>query len=115
MKINEEEGSISFNIGDKVHVLYLPVHYFVPGASQEEVAVLEHYKRQCSDLSSGKINAIILPSVFDEQGNRLFEYQQFSRGVELPNIKYVESCGDILVGYEEKPKEEVDYEQNDKS
>lgn len=115
MKIDKEEGSIEFSIGNLTHVLYLPLQYFISEEGSEDRKVLDYYVNKIEDLSYGRTLGIVLPSVFDEQGNRLFEYQQFSRGVELPNIKYMESCGDILVGYEEKPKEEVDYEQNDKS
>jgi hypothetical protein len=103
LKLIEEDGKISIPAPneDGVYVLYLPPWLMNPNAAPEVLHALEKIQQQMQDVADGKTKCICLPSVYDEQGNRLFEFVQPTINVVLPSIKHIESVGDITVGHEE--------------
>jgi len=103
LKLIEEDGKISIPTpsGDGVYVLYLPPWLMNSDASPEVLHALEKIQQQMQDIADGRSKCICLPSVYDEQGNRLFEFVQPTINIALSSIKYIESVGDITVGYEE--------------
>lgn len=55
-------------------VLYIPPQYMAEGASPENKAVFEQYKKIIRNMHQAKESGLILPLVLDENGNKLFEF-----------------------------------------
>lgn len=88
-----------------VATLHLPPQYFNPAATEEDKAVLEHFKDQMQEYENGNLKGLILPSVYDEYGNQLFKFEQPVINIVLPSINHIERAGDTLVAYN-KPQED---------
>ena len=56
-------------------VLGLPPQYLAEDASPEDKAVREYYERNLSMLHKNEQSALILPLIYDDRGNKLFEFE----------------------------------------
>jgi hypothetical protein len=60
-----------------VIVLYVPGRFLVKDATEEEKEVVDQLREIMNEVIEGKRKGIILPSEFDENGNRLFNIEVF--------------------------------------
>lgn len=56
-------------------VLYLPIQYLTPNASDDDKAALKYYKNAMRNIHIGKESGLILPQFRDESGNKAFEFE----------------------------------------
>ena len=61
-------------------VFYAPEEIFDTAASATEKAALSEYKKIASELKRNERASLVLPSVFDEKGNRLVDIKLLSSG-----------------------------------
>ena len=61
-------------------VFYAPEEIFDSAASSTEKAALAEYKKIASELKRNERASLVLPSVFDEKGNRLVDIKLLSSG-----------------------------------
>lgn len=61
-------------------VFYAPEEIFDSAASSTEKAALSEYKKIASELKRNERASLVLPSVFDEKGNRLVDIKLLSSG-----------------------------------
>lgn len=59
-------------------VLLLPPQYLSEDASPEDKAVREYYERGLSMLHKNEQSALILPQIFDDKGNPMFDFKLMS-------------------------------------
>lgn len=56
-------------------VIYIPPQYLSSSASDEEKETANEFKRALSTIHNGEQSGIILPQAFDDNGNKLFEFE----------------------------------------
>ncbi len=61
-------------------IFYAPEEIFDSAASSTEKAALSEYKKIASELKRNERASLVLPSVFDEKGNRLVDVKLMSSG-----------------------------------
>ena len=109
MKIDKETGTITIN-ATGVTTLHLPAMYFNPDAETTYREVFNHYRKLMQDIEDGNLSTIILPSDRDIDGNLMFWLDQPQIQLVFPEIKHIESVGDIFVASNLNKQEET---QND--
>lgn len=74
--------------------LFLPPDYLSDDATPEQKSVREYYERAMSLLHKGEQTALILPQMFDDKGNKLFDFKLESvMGTQAHNVR------EIINGY----------------
>ena len=59
----------------------LPVEFLTDDASEEQIAVREHIKNAVQRAADGKGSVVLLPSLTDDNGNRLFDVEYVGQNV----------------------------------
>jgi len=57
-----------------VPVIYIPPKYMAADASDSEKAVYQAYLQAAQAVADGKQRSLVMPQVFDDQNNKLFEF-----------------------------------------
>ena len=57
---------------------YIPPNYLAADASPEDKEVAEHIRRELTLLHKNEQSCVLLPNVYDDRGNRLFEFDLMS-------------------------------------
>jgi hypothetical protein len=57
-----------------VPVIYLPPKYMADDASEGEKSVYQAYQRAAAAVADGKQRYMLMPQVYDDSGNKLFEF-----------------------------------------
>ena len=74
----EYEKSEGIGVGSEVRglkVIYIPPNYLSESASPEEKETAEYFKRTLASIHRGEQSGVLLPQAFDEDGNKLFEFE----------------------------------------
>lgn len=58
-----------------IYKLFLPAEYMNPWASEEQKDILEIFKTLLVRVSEGEVNAVIFPSITDENGKHVFDLE----------------------------------------
>lgn len=61
----------------------LPVEFLTDDASDEQIAVREHIKNAVQRAADGKGSVVLLPSLTDDNGNRLFDVEYVGQNVVM--------------------------------
>lgn len=56
-------------------VIYIPPQYLSESASEDEKQTAEHFRKALSTMHTGEQSGILLPQAYDEDGNKLFEFE----------------------------------------
>ena len=56
-------------------VIYIPPQYLSESASEEEKQTAEYFRKALSTIHTGEQSGILLPQAFDDEGNKLFEFE----------------------------------------
>jgi hypothetical protein len=56
-------------------VIYIPPQYLSESASEEEKQTAEYFKKALSSIHTGEQSGILLPQAFDDNNNKLFEFE----------------------------------------
>lgn len=56
-------------------VIYVPPQYLSESASEEEKQTGEYFKRALSTIHNGEQSGILLPQAFDDNNNKMFEFE----------------------------------------
>ncbi len=56
-------------------VIYIPPQYLSESASEDEKQTAEYFRKALSTIHTGEQSGILLPQAFDEDGNKLFEFE----------------------------------------
>lgn len=91
-----------------IPVVYLPPKYMASNASDAEKMVYQAYLDMASNVAAGKQRSLVMPQVYDDQGNKLFEFDLMeAKGTnkfdipkiieQLQNDILIAMCADVLM------------------